>query len=87
MGGLSNHFKGSGYAIHRTAIRPGRLPECCRNALADCLLAVRFLDASGKERLLPMKKCGVCGRYYAVCEDKFMAIGNLLKYDIVNLSE
>jgi hypothetical protein len=87
MGSLSDYFKTSGYAVHRSALRPERLPECCRNALADVGRAIRYLDSYGKEIWVPIKRCGVCGRCYAVCEGKYMPIDNPLKYETVNLSE
>ena len=87
MGSLSEFFKNSGYAVHRIPLRPERLSECCRNALADCGCAVRYLDPAGQEILLPIRKCGVCGRCYAMGEGRYLPIDNPMKYEIVNLSE
>ena len=87
MGSLSEYFRSSGYAVHRSALRPERLPACCRNALDDCGRAVRYLDSAGQEIWLPIRRCGVCGRYYAVWEGKYMPVDNPLKYEMVNLSE
>ncbi len=87
MDNLNEHFRDSGYSIHRGAIRPERLPECCRSGLIDCRAAVRYLDCSGRETLLPLRQCGFCGRYYAVCGEKFMLIDNLLRFDVVRCGD
>lgn len=87
MGSLGDYFRNSGYAIHRAALRSDRLPECCRHSLAECGMSAVFLDPSGSEILLPMKKCGVCGRSYALSDGKYIPIDSLLKYRIVLHSE
>ena len=83
MGNLNEHFRRSGYTIHRAALRYDRLPACCIRHLNDEGAAVRYLDAAGREIWLPLKKCAVCGRYYAVCGKKYMLIENLLRYETV----
>ncbi len=84
MGSLSEHFMpaNSGYAIHRVSLGYERLPECCRTGLADCGLSVRHLGTSGDEVLLPLLKCGECGRYYAGSGGRFIPVDNPLKYEI-----
>ena len=89
MGSLSDYFNssGSGYSIHRTALRRERLPVCCRGNLNGCGLGIVFLGLSGEEIILPLNECCVCGRYYAVCGKKYMPVDNLLKYRTINMSE
>jgi hypothetical protein len=87
MGGLREHFGPGGYAIHRAFVRIGRLPRCCRSGLEDTGRAMRYLGASGEEIPLPLRRCGTCGRIYAVDSDahgeKYMPVENLLKAEIL----
>lgn len=89
MASLSEHFRPSvsGYAVHRTFLRYGRLPQCCRESLADSGLSVRYLGGSGEEALLPLLKCGVCGRVYARCGEKYMPVEHPLKYELTDRRE
>ena len=85
MSSLHDYFNPSvsGYAVHRTFLRRERLPECCRKTLAECGLWIKYLGSSGENVLLPLVKCGVCGRLYAKSKEKYMPIDNLMKYEIV----
>ena len=86
MSSMHDYFNpsGSGYAIHRTALRRERLPECCRNSLTECSLSIKYLGNSGENVLLPLVKCGVCGRLYAQCGEKYMPVDNPLKYEMTD---
>ena len=83
MSALNDHFRRSGYSPHRQSLRWERLPDCCRGGLTDCGASVKYLGLSGENVLLPLVKCAVCGRYYAVCGKKYMLIENLLRYETV----
>ena len=85
MANLSNHFKSSGYAIHRSMIRKARLPQCCREHLCTINLGISYLDSNGAEIVLKVEECSECGRRFAVSNGKYMAVDNALKFDIVNL--
>ena len=89
MSSLSEFFapSGSGYAIHRTFLRRERLPECCKEHLAACGISIKHLGDSGEEVNLPLVKCGICGRVYAICGRKYMPVDNLLKYEITDQQE
>lgn len=89
MGSLNEYFgpSGSGYSIHRTFMRPERLPGCCRESLSECGLNIRYLGDSGEEIYFPLVRCRVCGRYYAVCGRKYMTVDNLMKYEIFSIGQ
>lgn len=84
MGCLSDYFSpsGSGYAVHRTFLRRERLPACCRENLTDSGLSVKYLGDAGEETYLPLRKCPVCGRYYAVCGGKYMPADHLMRFEV-----
>ena len=89
MSSMHDYFNpsGSGYAIHRTALRRERLPECCKENLAARGISIKHLGDSGEEVYLPLVKCGICGRVYAICGRKYMPVDNPLKYEITDQQE
>ena len=86
MSSLSEFFapSGSGYSIHRTALRWKRLPKCCHESLAACGRYIKYRGEAGENVLLPLVKCGICGRVYAICGEKYMPVDNLMKYEITD---
>lgn len=84
MGSLNEHFRQSGYTLHRTALRKERLPQCCRENLRATNFAVQFLTQDGREEALPLTECPLCGKKYAVMENgKYLPIQNILQFDII----
>ncbi len=85
MGGLREHFNAaaSGYAIHRATLRAERLPACCRTGLSDSGCFIQSLGAGGEEALYPLLQCAVCGRYFALCGEKYLPVENLMRYEVI----
>lgn len=84
MGNLNEHFRQSGYTLHRTALRKERLPQCCRENLRTTNFAVQFLNQDGREEALPLTECSLCGKKYAMMrEGKFLPIKNTLQFEII----
>lgn len=87
MGRLNDHFRESSYTIHRSAMRRERLPMCCRDNLKKQGIGIRWLDVDGSEIILPLMKCEICGRQYALNGEKYMAIDNLLRFDVLKYDQ
>ena len=86
MSGLSEFFDSarSGCTVHRAALRAERLPECCRAGLTECGLFIKHLDSDGGEIALPLLKCAVCGRYFALRGEKYIPVENPLQFEIIS---
>lgn len=89
MSGLNEHFASSGYTIHRISLSSGALPECCRES-EPMGTAIRYPGGSAGDSLLPLVKCRLCGRMYAIVKsdgvrERFLPVENPLRYDIVQL--
>ncbi len=85
MSSLNEHFKSSGYAFHRDAVRKTRLPRCCRENLKTTSVGIKYFSTNGADVVLPVLECSVCGRKFALSGEKYIAVDNLLKFDTVNL--
>ncbi|MBQ1554474.1 MAG: hypothetical protein IIZ68_03345 [Clostridia bacterium] len=81
--GLSDYFRKSAYALHRSALRKQRLPGCCQEKLSPTGRGVRFLTRGGCDTVLPLWKCRVCTRTYAMMEERYLPIDNPLRFEIV----
>lgn len=87
MAPLNDHFKHTAYAIHRSAWRKERLPSCCREGLYPLGIGIRFLTKDGCDTVLPLYECAVCTRKFAVIGNRFMAVDNLMQYDVVTITK
>lgn len=85
MSHLNEFFRGNGYAIHRSALRPERLPVCCRSGLRELTIGVKTLASDGSETVVPLAECRECGRKYAVFGKKYLPIDNLMKFEVVKM--
>lgn len=85
MGSLNEHFRQSGYTLHRAALRRERLPRCCRENLHALTTGIKFMDEGGGELLLPLTECVICGRKYAMSDEKYIVVKNLLQFDVVKI--
>lgn len=85
MSDLNEHFKQSGYTLHRAALRRECLPRCCRENMRALTIGINFMDRAGSEQLLPLVECAVCFKKYALSDGRYMAVKSLLKFKIAQL--
>lgn len=85
MVSLNEHFRNSGYTLHREALRKERLPRCCRDNLRALPIGIKFVDRAGGEVLLPVVECASCSKKYAMSDGRYISIKNLLRFDVMEL--
>lgn len=85
MSSLNEHFKSVGYTLHRDSVRKQRLPQCCRENLKPTSIGIKYFSPSGEDVVLPVLKCNICGRKFALSGKRYISIDSLLKFDIVAL--
>lgn len=85
MGNLNEHFKHSGYTFHRNSVRKERLPRCCQKNLHKLRIGIKYLNPNGEDVILTVCQCSVCGRKFALLDNKYITVDNILKFDTVNL--
>lgn len=86
MGNLNEHFRQSGYTLHRMAVRKERLPQCCRDNRRVTDFAIKFMNQNGGEEALPLAECPICGKKYAMMGEKYLPIKNTLQFQIIRNS-
>lgn len=85
MANLNEHFDQSAYTIHRAALKRKYLPRCCHDNLKALKIGIKFIKRGSGEELLPLVECAVCSRKYALSGDRYMAVSNLLRFEIAEL--
>lgn len=83
MGTLNEHFRQSGYTLHRAALRKERLPRCCRENLRPHSIGIQYLDEHGEAVVLPLVSCTVCGSQFARSNERYLKIGNMRQFEVV----
>ena len=85
MSSLNEHFKSVGYTFHKDAVRKQRLPQCCRENLKPTYIGIKYFSPGGEDVVLPVLKCSLCGRNFALFGERYIPADNLLKFDTVAL--
>lgn len=87
MSSLDEHFRQSGYTFHQNLMRKERLPRCCQENLHKLDIGIEYLNLNGASIILPVCECRVCGRKFAVSDEKYIYIDNILKFNTINLEQ
>ncbi len=85
MAGMNEHFRQSGYVLHRQALRKECLPRCCRENLHEMAIGIKFMDRAGGDVVLPLVQCACCSGKYALSDGRYIAVKSLLRFDVVRL--